>query len=179
MQSFKAWKANAVRVGLNEDCWLGINGVKAAYSGQNYISNMTSYVNMFTNEGFVVIIELHWSAPGSNKATGQQPMPDEDHSIDLWRSVARQFSGNDKVILELFNEPYPDNNNWNSEQGWKCWRDGGKCNGVGYQVHIHTHTCTYMYMYIHVYVHVHSALGTYMYVQCTTSIIFEVCIEMT
>ena len=134
VQSFKAWKANAVRVPLNEDCWLGINGVKAQYSGQNYISNITSYVNMFTEEGLTAILELHWSAPGSQKATGQQPMPDRDHSIDFWKSVARQFSGNDKVIFELFNEPYPDNNKWNSDEGWKCWRDGGSCNGVKYQV---------------------------------------------
>ncbi len=36
---------------------------------------------------------------------------------------------------ELFNEPYPGNGNWNSPQGWKCWRDGGSsCNGLGYQV---------------------------------------------
>ena len=28
--AMKAWRINAVRVPLNEDCWLGINGVKRA-----------------------------------------------------------------------------------------------------------------------------------------------------
>jgi len=28
-----AWRANAVRVPLNEDCWLAINGVNPAYAG--------------------------------------------------------------------------------------------------------------------------------------------------
>ena len=62
-------------------------------------------------------------------------MPDRDHSIDFWKSVANQFSSNDKVIFELFNEPYPDSNKWNSDEGWKCWRDGGTCSGMNYQVH--------------------------------------------
>src|SRR5437764_962495 len=33
LQPIVAWRANAVRVPLNEDCWLAINGVPAAYSG--------------------------------------------------------------------------------------------------------------------------------------------------
>src|SRR5207237_8439062 len=32
----KTWNIHAVRVVLNEDCWLGINGVKAAFSGVTY-----------------------------------------------------------------------------------------------------------------------------------------------
>ena len=120
---------------MNEDCWLGINGVKPQYSGQNYISALEGYVNMFTSQDFVVILDLHWTAPGSQQATKQLPMPDRDHTIDFWKSVAQKFSGNDKVIFELFNEPFPDNGNWDSENGWKCWRDGGSsCNGLNYQV---------------------------------------------
>jgi len=30
VQAIAAWHVNAVRIPLNEDCWLGINGVKAA-----------------------------------------------------------------------------------------------------------------------------------------------------
>ena len=134
VNSFRAWKANAVRVPLNEDCWLNINGIDPKYAGQNYINNIVGYVNMFTNEGFAVILDLHWSAPGSQKADGQRPMPDHDHSYTFWQSVAGTFSSNDKVIFELFNEPFPDNNNWNSPEAWRCWRDGGTCNGVNYEV---------------------------------------------
>ncbi len=91
---------------------------------------------MFTDEGFAVILDLHWSAPGSSQASGQQPMPDMDHSVDFWKSVSQSFNSNDKVIYELYNEPYPDNNNWNSEAAWKCWRDGGSCHGINFQVSI-------------------------------------------
>src|ERR1700731_2287295 len=34
----KSWGANSVTIGLNEDCWLAINGSPAAYSGTNYIN---------------------------------------------------------------------------------------------------------------------------------------------
>ena len=34
----KTWSINAVRVPLNEDCWLGINGVKPQYGGAAYRS---------------------------------------------------------------------------------------------------------------------------------------------
>ena len=134
VSGLKSWHSNSVRVPLNEDCWLGINGVNPQYSGSNYQQALTQYVKMFTDADMVVILDLHWTAPGGSKATGQQPMPNMDHSVEFWRQVAKKFSDNDKVILELFNEPYPDNGNWDSDNGWKCWRDGGSaCNGLNFQ----------------------------------------------
>src|SRR5215213_8255617 len=44
LQPIVAWRANAVRVPLNEDCWLAINGVPTAYSGANYQAAIASYV---------------------------------------------------------------------------------------------------------------------------------------
>jgi len=59
-------------------------------------------------------------------------MPDLDHSPAFWSSVASTFKGNDAVIFELFNEPWPDNQQ-DSVAAWTCWRDGGTCAGVSYQ----------------------------------------------
>src|SRR5579884_1092780 len=36
VRAMASWHINFVRVPLNEDCWLGINGVKPAYAGANY-----------------------------------------------------------------------------------------------------------------------------------------------
>ena len=108
VQAIKAWATNAVRVPLNEDCWLGINGVPAAYAGSNYINAIVNYVNLLNQNGLYAILDLHWTAPGTTKATGQQPMPDQDHSPAFWSSVASTFKGNSSVIFDLFNEPYPD-----------------------------------------------------------------------
>jgi len=54
-----AWKANAVRVPLNETCWLAINGVKPAYAGANYARAIGDFVDRLNRAGLVVILELH------------------------------------------------------------------------------------------------------------------------
>eukprot|EP01101_Sappina_pedata_P004891 TRINITY_DN2135_c0_g1_i1.p1 TRINITY_DN2135_c0_g1~~TRINITY_DN2135_c0_g1_i1.p1 ORF type:complete len:351 (+),score=93.24 TRINITY_DN2135_c0_g1_i1:271-1323(+) len=127
------WNINVVRVPLNEDCWLNINGVNPMYGGQNYQSAIIDFVDLINSNGMAVILDLHWNAPGSSQSTGQQPMADTDHSLDFWKGVASTFASNSMVIFDVFNEPYPDNNSWNSTEGWTCWRDGGSCNGVYYQ----------------------------------------------
>ncbi|MGN6598866.1 MAG: cellulase family glycosylhydrolase, partial [Actinomycetes bacterium] len=110
------WGANAVRVPLNEDCWLGINGVSASYSGANYRNAIVGYVSRLQAAGLVVVLDLHWNAPGTTKATGQQLMADADHSPAFWRSVAATFVGNPGLAFDLYNEPHG--------ISWSCWRDG-------------------------------------------------------
>jgi hypothetical protein len=128
-----SWKANAVRVPLNEDCWLAINGAPAQYSGSAYQQAVSDYVDLLLANGIYPIVELHWSAPGSTKATQQTPMPDLDHAPTFWSQVATRFAGRGDVILELYNEPFPDNNQ-DTTAAWTCWRDGGTCSGVSYPV---------------------------------------------
>ena len=126
-----SWKINTVRVPLNEDCWLGINGVPAAYGGANYQSALANYVSLLNNAGLAVILDLHWAAPGTNAANGQQPMPNRDHSITFWQQVANAYKGNSSVVFDLYNEPYPDSNQ-DTAEAWRCWRDGGTCAGMSY-----------------------------------------------
>jgi endoglucanase len=132
VQAIADWHANAVRIPLNEDCWLGINGAPAAYSGANYQSAIATYVTLLESRGLVPILELHWSAPGSTQASGQQPMPDFDHSITFWSQVATRFKVDLGVVFDLFNEPFPDGNQ-DTPAAWQCWRDGGTCPGVPFQ----------------------------------------------
>jgi len=133
IQAIKSWKANAIRIPLNEDCWLGINGVLPQYGGASYQQAIADYVNAVKQQGLIPILELHWSAPGSTQAVSQQPMPDQDHSPAFWTQVAQMFKGNSSVIFELFNEPFPDANQ-DTVAAWTCWRDGGVCPGVAYTV---------------------------------------------
>jgi len=79
-----AWHVNAVRIPLNEDCWLDINGVNPAYAGSSYQSavplsisvsgnhlmNGESYVKLLHQYGLYAILDLHWNAPGTTRATG-------------------------------------------------------------------------------------------------------------
>ncbi len=123
IQAMASWHVNAVRVPLNEDCWLGINGVKSQYSTTNYIQAIQNYVNLLNQAGMYAILDLHWSAPGTQPAINLAPMPDRDHSISFWSQVSSTFKNNPGVIFDLFNEPFP---YWNqdSTNGWTCWRDG-------------------------------------------------------
>ncbi len=111
-----AWHANAVRVPLNEDCWLGINGAFKGAAGVAYRRAIERYVTVLEAHGLYVILDLHWAAPGSHPAESQWPMADTDHAPAFWRSVAATFRSNHGVVFDLFNEPYL--------TSWSCWESG-------------------------------------------------------
>jgi endoglucanase len=118
-----AWHANAVRVPLNEDCWLGINGVPAKYSGAAYQAAVEAWVADLNAAGLVVILDLQWSAPGSHEATQQWPAADADHSITFWTKVATTFKSDPSLVFDLFNEAFIGGRS-PSVADWQCWLDG-------------------------------------------------------
>jgi serine/threonine protein kinase len=125
------WHINALRIPLNEDCWLNINMGNSEYGGRNYQIAIERYTDLLIKSGITPIFDLHWSAPGTRQATSLEPMPDREHAITFWSEVARAYKGNGAVIFDLFNEPFPDNNR-KTDQAWKCWRSGtGKDCPVG------------------------------------------------
>ncbi|GAC1331827.1 MAG: hypothetical protein NVSMB17_10210 [Candidatus Dormibacteria bacterium] len=111
-----AWHINAVRVPLNEDCWLGINGVPAAYGGSAYRTAISDYVARLNRHNLYAILELHMNAPANQPAAGQQVMADADHSPAFWASVASAFTGNTGTLFDLYNEPH--------DITWDCWLNG-------------------------------------------------------
>ncbi len=136
---------DVVRVPLNEACWNGDSYVNAAASGAHYRAAIQAYVKRLNNAGMSVILDLHWtdgtytgpaSACVGEQATCQKPMPDQAGAIPFWTSVANTFKGNDSVIFDLFNEPYPDQTyQSNTTEAWNCWLHGGSaCPGYSYQV---------------------------------------------
>jgi endoglucanase len=143
IEAMRTWKVRAVRVPLNEECWLGTGNVQAEYGGTNYQAEVKTYVNLLISKGITPILEMHWnygqytgssSGCSETKASCQKPMPDAEYAPTFWTSVAQTFKGNDAVILDLFNEPYPERATGDAASGWTCWRDGGTCNGIGYEV---------------------------------------------
>ncbi len=133
VQAMASWHINAVRVPLNEDCWLNINGVKPENAGEAYQKAVVDFVNLLNSNGLIAIVEVHWTAPGTTPATKQLAMPDMDHTTAFWKSVATTFKDNSAVIFDLFNEPFPGSNS-DSIAGWTCWRDGGTCPGLNFEV---------------------------------------------
>jgi endoglucanase len=126
------WHINAVRVPLNEQCWLGreTDDLDQRYVGENYRAAISTWVTQITEAGMVAIVDLHWTAPKGVKANGQQPMADVDNSPDFWKSAAAAFKNNRLVIFDLFNEPFLDREEPPPADPWTCWRDGCR-------VHLH------------------------------------------
>jgi hypothetical protein len=113
-----AWRINFVRVPLNEDCWLGINGVKRQYGGAAYRAAIVKYVDLLHRAGMYVELSLIWAAPGSNRATYQAGAPDEDHAPAMWASLAKTFRNDPAVILAPWGETVVDAT---------CFLRGGVC----------------------------------------------------
>jgi len=121
--AIKSWGNNVVRIPLNEDCWLGINGVPDKWAGENYQKAIHLYVKNIVNAGLVAILDLHWTASGSTLATKQDPMPDLSHAPSFWTDVAKHYANESNVIFELFNEPFPGKGNADASE-WMCWKNG-------------------------------------------------------
>jgi endoglucanase len=128
LAAMSRWNINAVRVPVNEDCWLGTKaGLNPRYTGVTYRNAITAWVSQITAHGMVAIVDLHWSAPNGRLATDQQPMADADNSPAFWSDGAAVFKSNPNVIFDVFNEPYLDRDNGlipDMATAWRCWRDG-------------------------------------------------------
>ncbi len=142
--AIRSWKVRTVRVPLNEECWLGTSNVPSAgASGATYQQNVKNYVNLLISNGITPIVEMHWSfgaygGAGANCSEAiarcQKPMPDAQNAPQFWTGVANAFKGNDAVVFDLFNEPFPDIPANSVDAGWTCFHDGGTCPGIGFQV---------------------------------------------
>ena len=105
----KAWHINTVRLPLTESCWLGING--ALVTAEHYREEVTNYMLQLHANGIYVVLDLHWSAPGTTAIRGGSggnqlvTMAFADHALDFWTSVAATFKDDPMVIFDLFNEP--------------------------------------------------------------------------
>lgn len=114
--AMRSWAVNAVRVPLNESCWLGLGGVDPRFGGTAYRDAIAAYVARLHAAGLVVVLDLHWNAPGTQRATSQLVMADADHAPAFWTSVATRFRSDPAVVFDLYNEPH--------DISWSCWRDG-------------------------------------------------------
>jgi endoglucanase len=125
--ALQAWKVNSVRLPLNEASWLGYTCVDSSGAtldpdpGHNYRATVEQTVTEANAAGLYVILDLHWSAPGTICPTDQNWMADTDHSIAFWTSIADTFKANPAVIFELYNEPVLTD----TTAGWNVWLNGG------------------------------------------------------
>jgi len=139
-----SWRANAVRLPLNQDCWLGEHGLPDTTNGHpelsaaGYRDAVATFAAALNRAGLTVILDLHWTDPaeidppgipaGDDAGGGLRPMPDA-RSVEFWSSVAARFRDEPAVMFEAFNEPHsrwdPVEERWAFELDWACWASGG------------------------------------------------------
>jgi hypothetical protein len=114
-QLMASWKANVVRVALNQDYWLADSPLYAA----NYASTVDLAVAYAEAAGLDVILDLHWSdrgEVGSCPSSCQQLMADAN-SVRFWSELATRYGQDGRVAFELYNEPH--------DVSWEVWLRGG------------------------------------------------------
>ncbi len=122
-----AWKINAVRVTINEDCWLGINGLPADGNAAGYRQAVVSYIRLLRANGLYAMPVVEVDAPGTVKATSIEYMPDAGHMPTLWHQLAYDLRSDHGVIFDpvtevamaSWNNPHPQ-----PAGEWNCWLHG-------------------------------------------------------
>ena len=126
LSAIAAWKANTLRIPLNEASYLGYTcydppnaAVHNPDPSGTYTQAVKQLVTDATAMGFYVILDLHKNAPKGQinnvlyeiapQSTTQNQMADSDNSVAFWTAIAADFRGSPNVIFDLFNEPYFDN----------------------------------------------------------------------
>jgi endoglucanase len=120
--AMRTWGIDAVRLPLNEQCWMGYEGNPHYGSASGYRAAVRAWVDILNAHGIVVMLDLHWSAPPGQQATGQRPMT-STRSVLFWQSVATAYSKVPAVIFDAFNEPYSRSGGF--QLTWSCWKSGG------------------------------------------------------
>lgn len=94
------WKANAVRISLNQDYWL---------AGSSYAETIDQQIDWIRELDMGVILDLHWNQGA------QQNMADKN-SLTFWSQVAARYKSNPWIMFELYNEP--------RDISWSVWLNG-------------------------------------------------------
>ncbi len=133
-----SWHINAVRIPLNEGCWLDEfttandpylvpGGSPTPYEGVTYQSAIAQYVDLLHQYGMVAILDLSVLDVPVPDAMSVLPMPDSTNSPAFWQSVASYFQGDPGVVFDLYNEPNPGSSStypYDTTSDWDCWLNG-------------------------------------------------------
>lgn len=119
------WKANSVRIALNQDFWLS----GSQYYDAGYAVLVDTAIGWAEDAGMDVILDLHWSDAGELGSCApnlgcQQVMADAN-SKTFWTEVATRYKDDGRVLFELYNEPH--------DVPWQVWKVGGST-GMGWTV---------------------------------------------
>jgi len=98
------WKANVIRLPLNDEYWLG-KGPRQDDGGVKYRALVDACVRAAASRGAYVVLDLHkYKAPHAQ-------------SLEFWEAVAAAYKNNPAVLFDILNEPH--------DISWAQWKSGG------------------------------------------------------
>ena len=115
VKAIASWHVNVVRVLLNEDCWLDINGVDRQYAGYHYTNAIVNYVNLLHQYGMYAEISLFGERRDRIKQRINPMRPMKITRRRCGRAWRATFKNDPNVILAPWGE---------TTVGWKCFRNG-------------------------------------------------------
>ena len=99
------WKANCIRLPINEAHWFGTGVYSKNDGGKSFRDACDKIVRLAANRGAYVVIDLH-----------RFRAPKAEH-VAFWKDCAAHYKDHPAVLFDLFNEPHG--------ISWEVWRDGG------------------------------------------------------
>jgi hypothetical protein len=131
--AMKSWRINVVRLTLNDNCWLGVNGLPLGGDAAGYRRAVRDYVSLLRRNGLYVMPVVEVFGPGTQRSTQIDYMPAQSHMLAFWRSAATTFKADHGVIFDPvtevgmaeWNDPHPD-----PPGQWACWLRGCSIDSV-------------------------------------------------
>lgn len=99
------WKANCIRLPINEAHWFGTGVYSKNDGGKSFRDACDKIVRLAANRGAYVVIDLH-----------RFRAPKAEH-VEFWKACAAHYKDHPAVLFDLFNEPHG--------ISWDVWRNGG------------------------------------------------------
>jgi endoglucanase len=116
-QLMASWKANVVRVALNQGFWLS----QSRFYDSTYAARVDEVIAWSKAVGIDVLLDLHWSDGGvlgsCDPRDGCQHFMADKNSLTFWSEVAARYKDDGHVLFELYNEPH--------DVEWAVWKSGG------------------------------------------------------
>ena len=105
--AFVDWKANAIRLPVNDDFWFGRGRAPQTTSNDAdaYRALVDDVVKLAAGQGGYVVLDLH-----------KYHAPTDAHAA-FWKDAAARYKDNPAVLFDLFNEP--------GGISWDQWKNGG------------------------------------------------------
>jgi hypothetical protein len=116
----KSWGINAVRLPVNESCWLGLTSPAAGQptapddcvsgtstcetTAAQYQQEVENYINLLGQNGLYVVLDLQYTAPPGYYADTIDHFPDAANTPTFWTQVATTFKNDPWVMFDLIGE---------------------------------------------------------------------------